>query len=52
MKMFVVARLETGSVKYVINIWGVPCKHYSVVFFHSPQKRNGEAWQITKKQKK
>lgn len=30
--MFEVAWFETGSVKYVINICSVPCKHCSVVF--------------------
>lgn len=30
--MFEVAWFETGTVKYVINICSVPCKHCSVVF--------------------
>lgn len=35
--MFEVAWFETGSVKYVINICSVPCKHCSVgtVFIYS-----------------
>lgn len=53
--MFEVAWFETGTVKYVINICSVPCKHCSVVpflFYSLPEMGKLGKLQKSRKNKK